>query len=310
MVRAAVGLAGLAGLAGAGLVGACAPAAGRDRITVATGAPQGVYRRLGDALAGIWHTEIGVATSVLASEGSVDNVGMLGDGRADVAFCAADVAADGGRSGAPLRAIARVHDDAVHVVVPAGSPARRLADLRGRRVSVGAPNSGVIVIVPRLLATVGLVPGRDLVPVPLGLAESAAALRDGTIDAFFWSGGLPTAGVEALARVLPIRLLDLTEQTDPVRRAFPVYEVATIPARTYGLPDPVATVSVRNLLLVRADLDDATAAALTSSLLDRRAALVAADPAGRSVDPRTAIGTQPVALHPGAAAAYRRLKGL
>lgn len=133
---------------------------------------------------------------------------------------------------------------------------------------------------------------------------SVAALRAGSIDAFFWSGGVPTAGVDALARQVPLRLLDLTEQVDALRRTYPVYDVTTVPARTYGLAEPVTTVSVRNVLLVTEGMAAPTARGLTRVLLDRVDALAAADPAGRSVDPRTAIGTQPVPLHAGAAATY------
>ncbi|MEJ2860365.1 TAXI family TRAP transporter solute-binding subunit [Actinomycetospora flava] len=300
--------------AGASAAGCAGPADGEAPVVVATGGPQGVYRRLGDALAGVWGVDPGVPTGVLGSEGSVDNVGMLVSGRARVAFCAADVAVDGAVDGArprhPLQALARVHDDAIHVVVPAESPVRRLADLRGRRVSVGAKNSGVLVIAPRLLATVGLTAERDMAAVMLALDDSIAALERGEIDAFFWSGGVPTAGVDQLARTRPVRLLDLGEETARLRTGYPVYDVTTVPAGTYRLADPVSTTSVRNVLLVTADMRPALAESLVRSMLDRRDALALADPAGRSIDPRTAIGTQPVALHPGAVAAYRAFKGV
>lgn len=301
-------------LAGAAAVGCAGPADGEAPVVIATGGPQGVYRRLGEALAALWGADPGVPTGVLGSEGSVDNVGMLVSGRARVAFCAADVAVDGAVDGArprhPLQALARVHDDAIHVVVPAESPIRRLADLAGRRVSVGARNSGVLVIAPRLLATVGLTAERDMDAVMLGLEDSLAALQRGTIDAFFWSGGLPTAGVERLAAARPVRLLDLAEETALLRTLYPVYDVTTVPAGTYGLADPVSTASVRNVLLVTADMAPALAQALTRVMLERRETLAQADPAGRAIDPRSAIGTQPVELHAGAQAAYRAAKGL
>jgi hypothetical protein len=304
--------AALAGLGAVVLAGCAAPGARLTDVALATGGDGGVYRRLGEALAGVWGADLGIRTRVLGSDGSVQNVDLLGAGSAQVVFCAVDVAADavGDRARPPLAALARVHDDAVHVVVPADSPIRRLADLRGRRVSIGAPSSGVLVIAPRLLATVGLDPRRDLAPAMLGLAESVTALQRGEIDAFFWSGGVPTAGVQVLAAVRPIRLLDLTEEVLALRRAHPVYDVTTVPARTYRLTDPVTTPSVRNVLLVTAALPDDGADDLTRVLLARRDSLAQADPAGRSIDPRTAIGTQPVPLHPGAAAAYRAIKGL
>lgn len=303
------------GVFAAGLLAtACGGPDTRGQVVLATGGPQGVYRHLGDALARLWQLEGGLTSRVLISEGSVDNVGMLVSGQAQVGFCAADVAVDGAVDGArpryPLQALARVHDDAIQVVVPAESPVRRLADLRGMRVSVGARNSGVLVIAPRLLATVGLTAERDLAASTLGLGDSVVAMQRGEIDAFFWSGGVPTAGVEALAATRPVRLLDLTEEVVGLRAQYPVYDVTTVPARTYGLADPVTTLSVRNVLLVTADMPTARAELLTRVMLEGRERLAQTDPAGRAIDPRAAIGTQPVALHPGAAAAYRTLKGL
>lgn len=306
------GASGVLALGATGALAGCARDAAGERVALATGAPPGVYHRLGAALADVWRTDLGARTSLLDSQGSVDNVGMLAAGRADVAFCALDVAVDGAVNGArptrPLQALARMHDDAIHVVVRADSDIRRLVDLRGRRVSVGAPNSGVLVIAPRLLATVGLFAESDLVASQAGLGDSITALQSGAIDAFLWSGGVPTTGVEQLARRVPLRLVDLTEQIDALRRAYPVYDVTTVPARTYGLAEPVTTVSVRNVLLTTARMAGATARGLTRVLLDRIDALAAADPAGRSIDPRTAIGSQPVPLHPGAREAYRAQK--
>ncbi|PVZ14336.1 TAXI family TRAP transporter solute-binding subunit [Actinomycetospora cinnamomea] len=168
----------------------------------------------------------------------------------------------------------------------------------------------MLVIAPRLLATVGLTAERDMSAVMLGLGDSVAALERDEIDAFFWSGGVPTAGVDRIAATRPVRLLDLGEETVRLRTRYPVYDVTTVPAGTYGLADPVSTASVRNVLLVTADMAPALAEPLTRAMLDRRAILAQADPAGRSIDARSAIGTQPVALHAGARAAFRAAKGL
>jgi TRAP-type uncharacterized transport system substrate-binding protein len=107
-----------------------------------------------------------------------------------------------------------------------------------------------------------------------------------------------------------VRLLDLGEETARLRTGYPVYDVTTVPAGTYRLADAVSTASVRNVLLVTADMDAALAEALTRAMLERRETLALADPAGRAIDPRSAIGTQPVRLHAGAQAAYRAVKGL
>jgi uncharacterized protein len=206
------------------------------------------------------------------------------------------------------RALARIYDDVVHVVVPATSQATTLADLRGTRVSIGAPDSGVRVIAERLLATAGLSPATDFQAIQLGINESVDAVARGELDAFFWSGGLPTRGVSALAEVRPIRLLNLEDIVTPVRAAFPEYAAGTVPAQSYGIPDPITTLLVRNFLLVGAGMPDDLASALVEGLFAAQEQLAAASPAALTIDLRAAIGTQPVPLHPGAERFFRAEK--
>lgn len=297
-----------------GLAGCASPYAG-TRLTVATGGTQGVYFGLGNALADAWSRRLGLRArpTVLATAGSVDNLRLLAAAAADVVFSQVDTAADQLYRSAPgdpraPRALARIYDDVVHVVVRATSPVTTLAGLRGARVSVGAPDSGVYVIATRLLAVAGLTPGRDLQAEQLGINESVAALQDGTIDAFFWSGGVPTEGVDRLARTVPIRLLNLEDVVTAVRAAHPAYASGTVPATTYGIPEPVTTLLVRNFLLVAASMPDDLANALVDGLFAAQPELAEVSPAALTIDPRAAIGTQPVPLHPGAEQFFRALK--
>ncbi|MCF7549994.1 TAXI family TRAP transporter solute-binding subunit [Pseudonocardia sp. WMMC193] len=303
----------LAGLAVPALVGPLAgcglPYDGR-RLTIAAGVGAGVYYRLGGTLAAIWSEQLGATPEVLTTAGSVDNLDRLAAGTADVAFSQVDTAAERLAVDAPgdprsPRALARIYDDAVHVVVRRDSPARRLVDLRGLAVAVGTPISGYYEIARRLLRTAGIDPDHGVEVRQLGLADSIAALRDGTVDAFFWSGGLPTSGITDLAAALPIRLLDLTDVLEDVRKAYPVYSPGTVPASAYGIGEPVATLFVRNFLLVPAGTDDDLAAALVQTMFAGQARLAAASPAALTIDARSAIGTQPVPLHPGAERFYR-----
>jgi TRAP transporter TAXI family solute receptor len=240
----------------------------------------------------------------------VDNLERLASRAADVVFSQVDTAADQltrtpADDPASPRALARIYDDVVHVVVPAAAAATRLADLRGARVSVGAPDSGVKVIAERLLAVAGLSPGSDFQALQLGINESVDAVASGEIDAFFWSGGLPTRGVAALAQTLPIRLLNLEDLITPVRAAYPVYAAGTVPAQTYGIPDPITTLFVRNFLVVRAEMPDDVAHALVEAVFATQEQLAAESPAALTIDLRAAIGTQPVPLHPGAERFFR-----
>ena len=130
----------------------------------------------------------------------------------------------------------------------------------------------------------------------------------GEIDAFFWSGGLTTPAVRRLAERLPIRLLDLDEDglLAAVRARYPVYAPGTVPAQSYrGVASPVTTMLVRNFLLVDAAMPDDLAAALVKVLFEEQAALTEAGSGALTIDPRAAISTQPVLLHPGAERFYR-----
>ncbi|GEL24394.1 C4-dicarboxylate ABC transporter substrate-binding protein [Pseudonocardia sulfidoxydans NBRC 16205] len=300
----------------AAVLSACTSAWADVRLTVAAGATQGVYYTLGGALADVWrdHLSLAVRPEVLSTEGSGQNLALLAGGRADVAFSQIDTAADalaatptGPRS---PRALARIYDDATQVVVRADSPYRALADLRGARVSIGAENSGVTPIAQRLLRGAGLDPDRDVQPATLGINDSVAAMRDDGIDAFFWSGGVPTVGVATLATTVPVRLLDLHDVLPRVRGAYPVYSTGTVPAQTYGIPDPITTLLVRNVLVVPAAMPDDVAAALVDGLFAEQPRLAAASAAALTIDARAAIGTQPVPLHPGAERFYRSTKAL
>jgi TRAP transporter TAXI family solute receptor len=305
VLRALAAAAVLAPLAGCG-----APYGGR-RLAIAAGVGAGVYYRLGGTLAAVWSEDLGATPEVLTTAGSVDNLDRLAAGTADVAFSQVDTAAE--RLTAPTdprapRALARIYDDAVHVVVRRESAARRLADLRGATVALGTPISGYYVIARRLLETAQIDPDQGIVPRQLGLSGAIDALRAGTVDAFFWSGGLPTDGITELAARTPIRLLDLTDVLAEVRRRYPVYSPGTVPASAYDIGAPVATVFVRNVLLVPAALEPDLAGALVRSMFAAQARLAAASPAALTIDARSAIGTQPVPLHPGAEAFYREGK--
>ncbi len=312
------------GAAGVGLglgtvAAGCASPYADLRLRIATGNPQGVYYLLGGALAEAWqgHLRLAARPEVLTTGGSVQNVGLLSSGAADVVVSQIDTADDLFAASAPdqprsPRALARIYDDVVHVVVRADAPYRRLADLRGSRVSVGEPSSGYFSQARLLLQAAGLNSVADVLPFPLDLPHSTDALLEGRIDAFFWTGGLPTLGVAVLSMKVPIRLLDLSDVLKPVRTEFPVYSSGTVPAQSYGIPEPVSTMLVRNVLLVAAELPDDVAAALVEALFAEQSQplLAAASAAALTIDTRSAIGTQPVPLHPGAVRYYRSTKGV
>jgi TRAP transporter TAXI family solute receptor len=281
------------------------------KLTVATGSLQGVYYRLGGALADAWTAQLGIAhPQVVATNGSVDNLRRLRTGQADVAFSAADAATrEDGEGPRRLRALARMHDDYLQLVVRSDLPARKLADLRGLRVSIGSPTSGVELIAERLLGSAGISPETDLLTTRLGLDDSLLEMREGRLDAFFWSGGVPTSGITALSESLGLRMLDLGDVLPQLREQYPEYGWATLPASAYGLPGgPVETLVVRNFLLVTDAMPDDVAEALVRGLFQAQPQLVAASEVARSIEPRAAVETTPVPLHAGAMTYYRGAK--
>ncbi|MGW9197256.1 TAXI family TRAP transporter solute-binding subunit [Micromonospora chersina] len=277
------------------------------RIRIATGSPTAVYHAFGQSLAALLNRELpGVQASVVVTAASAQNVRLVGSGEAELGFTQADVLPPHAPEHPTVLAVARVYDDLLHLVTTAGGSVRTLADLRGRRVSVGADGSGTEVTATRLLTVAQL--GGTVVQEHLGLDDSVAALRAGRIDAFFFSGGLPVRGVAELAGRTSVRMVDLGEWTEPLRSGYgQVYVTRDIPRSVYGA-DPVSTVANPNYLIVRADLPTELVREVTRLLMERREELAAAHPAAGRMSPRAAIVTTPLPLHPGAAEWYRATK--
>ena len=269
-------------------------------LTVATGGQGGIYAVWGAAYARAISKSLdgyrGVATP---TTGSVENLERLRDGRAQIALTLGDTALDAveGRQAfdrpVALKALAQIYPSYVQVVTRADSDIGTLEDLKGKRVSVGSPDSGTQVVADRVLdvAKVGGFKRRQL-----GVEESARALERGQIDAFFWSGGVPTAAVADLSKRTPVALVDLLRYAPEMRRRWGgVYGGATVPTGTYGLESPVSTVTIPNYVVVSDRMDAALAHDLTSLLFS----------SGRVKDRERAQDViAEVGLHPGAQAYF------
>ncbi|WP_043640501.1 TAXI family TRAP transporter solute-binding subunit [Nonomuraea candida] len=278
---------------------------GRRELRLATGLAGGPYRPLGDRLAEELR-RAGVRTRVMGTAASVQNLTMMTDGRADAGFALADSAADAVRvRHQPVTALARMYMNYVHLVVPATSGVTEVRQLSGRAVSIGVEGSGTAVTATRVLAAAGL--ERPPRAVRLNLDTSVEALLRGRIEAFFWSGGVPTP---ALAARDDLRLLPLEPLVPVLRRAYgPVYEHASVPAGAYGGATSVPTVGTPSYLMCRASLPDDLAYTITETLFLARDRLQAPSAPGGRLDERYAIGTGTVPLHPGAARYYRSVYG-
>ncbi|GAA2968078.1 TAXI family TRAP transporter solute-binding subunit [Actinokineospora diospyrosa] len=289
------------------LLAACEAQFPSVRLRVAAGNKSGVYNTISQFMAGVWQARLGMdRPEVLETGGSPDNVKKLLAGEVDIAFSAADVASKPTTGPRVPRALARIYDDYLHVVVRDDGRIQELSDLRGMRVGIGAKDSGVEFIAKRILALTGLDTPGMLTQQSMDLASSVKALKAGTVDAFFWSGGLPTPSISSLGDVLPIRLLDLAEDIPALRKQYPVYNSASIPASIYHLAGrPVNTLAVPNFLLVTDQMSDDLAEGLIREFFDALPELAKQTPAALSIDLQSAIETDPLQLHPGAERFYR-----
>jgi hypothetical protein len=281
------------------------------KVRIATGSQAAVYYAYGSAMAQLIRDRLpDVQPSVLVTAASAENVNLVLAGSAEVGFTQADIAGEGAlRSPGQLVTLARLYDDYVHLVVRQPSDIHSLADLRGRRVSLGAPGSGTGITANRLLSVGPTGLADSLQREQLGLDESVTALREGRIDAFFFSGGLPVAAVDTLAKSVAIRLIDLHDYVPLLRRQFgEYYAERVVPSSTYSGVEPTLTIGIPNYLVVNATMPEPMAYALTRLLFEGRDALARAHPAGARLNVRSAISTPPLSLHAGAAHYYRDIK--
>jgi TRAP transporter TAXI family solute receptor len=288
-------------------------------VTMSTGVTSGVYARYGQLLQGqLARDAPGLGVTLRTSAGSVENLERLANGEADFAIATADsiasFRAEDPEGAERLRACARLYDDYMQLVVPADSPVRDAGDLAGLRVGVGEDGSGVQLVTRELLAAAGLEMETDLTPVREAISTMPQMLEAGRLDAFFWSGGLPTTAVELLARRIDIRLVPLGDLMPALAERGPAtdyYRAAVLPPDAY--PDiqgaeSISTIAVANLLLTTEDVPDAVAEQVTRSVINGRDRIGREVHAAQRVDLRTAVYTQPLELHPGAVAYYRSVK--
>jgi TRAP transporter TAXI family solute receptor len=298
-----------------GSAGACE--ATEAQLTIATGNSTGVYYVLGGGMASLISAETPIRATAAETGASVQNIQQLVDGTYDIAFSLADTAADAvtGKGSftepQPVRALGRIYSNYTQVVARKDSGITSIEDLRGKTVSTGSPKSGTEVIANRLLQSAGLDPAKDVKAQRLDLAKTVDGLKDGTIDAFFWSGGLPTPNLTDLFTSQPdlAAFIDITPQLPKLQEINSVYAEGTIPAATYNLKSDVKTIVVPNLLLVTDEFPANNACAITKLLWSSTDKLAQVHPSAKELDPKLAQDSAPVELAPGAKEALTELAG-
>ncbi|MGW4797037.1 TAXI family TRAP transporter solute-binding subunit [Nonomuraea sp. NPDC004297] len=304
-------------LVAAGCGGQGAGGGAGNRISIATGGTTGVYYVYGGGLAKLLSSGIpNTNATASVTSASVENIKLLASGKAQIGFSQADTAADAvnGKdtftTKQPIKAIARIYDNYAHVVVAPGVDAAKIADLKGKRVSLGPANSGTQVVARRMLKAAGIDPDTGVTKQQLSINEAVQAVKDGTIDAFFWVGGLPTAGITDLATSRPdMKMLDAGDVLGTMHTTYGEQYVAldVDMAATYKLSGSLKTVGIANVLLVPDSMSEQLAHDITKLLFDKKADLSAVHPEAQKLDPALGRQVAPVELHPGAARYYQEL---
>lgn len=287
------------------------------RLSIVTGGTGGVYYPYGGGLASLISKNVSnVEAAAEVTAASVDNMKLIQSDKADLAFTLADTLYDAydGRgpfkdSGkVPVRALAVLYSNYTHIVASEDSGIKTLADLKGKRVGVGSPGSGTEIIANRILEAAGINPDTDIKRERLGVAESAGAMKDKKIDAFFWSGGLPTAAVLDLAATpgQKLRFLGSTEvMAKMVEKYGPFYFKLTIKKGVYaGLDADVDVVGVANLLVVNEKFDASLAYDILKMMVDKQADVALIHAEAKNFGLPQATDGSPIPFHPGAIKFY------
>ena len=282
------------------------------RISISTGGTGGVYYPLGGGMANVLSKYVpGLQVTAEVTGGSVDNLKLLGAGKAEVGFSMVDAAWDAANGAdkfkdgkISVRTLMVLYPNRVQVVTVEGTGINKLADIRGKRVSTGSAGSGVEVVALRMLEAMGLDAKKDLKQERLGASESANAIKDRKIDAFFWVGGVPTASLTDLAATpgVKMKLLDHAELADAMNKKYgPLYAKGTIPAGSYpGMDKPSAIIDIWNVLVTSDKMSDMMAYNIVKTLVEKKPELVAVHKEAENIDIKNQAVGSPLPFHPGA----------
>ncbi|SMC95562.1 TAXI family TRAP transporter solute-binding subunit [Primorskyibacter flagellatus] len=293
---------------------AATPAMAQMQLSIATGGTGGVYYPMGGGLAEVINNNVeGYSATAEVTGASVENMGLIATGDADLAIGLADTVQQAysgtgrfeGQELPMIRAVGSLYANMVQIVTLADSDIETIDDLKGKRVSVGAPGSGTEVNAKTLLEANGI-SFDDFNAQRLNFNETADALNNGDIDAGFWSVGAPTSSILNLATTNSIRMIGLSdEQVEAAKAADPVFASLSLAGGVYdGVADAVSTLGVPNVLVVSSEMDEDTVYMITKAMYENIADMQAVHPAANETTVEFSMNATPVPLHPGALRYY------
>ena len=303
-----------AALAAFAIITASPAARAQEFVNILTGGTAGVYYPLGVALSKIYAEKIpNVRPSVQSTKASVENLNLIQSGKGEIALTLGDSLADAWNGVADagfktkldkLRTIAGVYPNYIQIVASKESGIKTIADLKGKRLSVGAPRSGTELNARAILGAAGLKYGDLGKTEYLPFAESVELMKNRQLDATLQSAGLGVASIRDLASSVEIVVVEVPAAL--VTKAGPPFQSAQIPAGTYkGQDAAVNTAVVPNYLVTRSDLSDALVYEMTKQLFENLPSMIAAHSAAKQIDIQKAAKGSPIPLHPGAAKYYK-----
>jgi TRAP transporter TAXI family solute receptor len=302
--RRLLGAATALALAGAGL-----PAQAQDFINILTGGTSGVYYPLGVALSKVFSDKVqGSRPSVQATKASVENLTLLQQGKGEIGFTLGDSLAMGWAGDEEagfrskldkLRGVTAIYPNYIQIVASKESGIKTLADLKGKRLSVGAPKSGTELNARAILQGAGLT-YKDLGKVEyLPFGESVELMKNRQLDATLQSAGLGVSSIRDLATSVPIVVVEIPAAV--IDKVGSPYVKVSIPANTYeGQTEAVPTAAVVNYLVTHSGVKDETVYQMTKAIYESLPDLAAAHAAARDIKLESALSGMPIPVHPGA----------
>ncbi|MFD0825742.1 TAXI family TRAP transporter solute-binding subunit [Neobacillus sp. M.A.Huq-85] len=275
-------------------------------MSILTGGTGGTYYPLGGSFAKIIKDETGIQANVETSGASAENMNSLKQGDAEIAFTQTDIASYA-KSGKLMfkdnkvenvQAIATLYPETIQIVTTEKSGIKSMEDLKGKKVSVGAPGSGTVANAEQILELHGMT-FDDIKKQDLSFDESTQGIQDGTIDAAFVTAGTPTGAVESLSATEDIVIVPIAgDKIDALIEKYPYYVKDEVPVGTYGLKNAASTVAVQAMLVARSDLSEKVVYDITKAIFENLDKVTHAK--GKLIKVENGLNGVGIEVHPGA----------
>ncbi len=284
----------------------------KNFITIATGGTAGAYYPLGGALSNIYNTIDGITANSQTTGASVENIGLVANGEAEVAFVQNDVtyhAWEGIESFndkeklRSIRGLSMLYPEVIQLIAREDSNIKSVEDLRGKKVAVGAAASGTEINARQILELYGL-SYDDINQDFLSFSEAADQLKNKQIDAAFVTAALPTSAVTEVSQTSNINIVPIDRAKELVEE-YPYYSEITLEAGTYKNNDEdINTLAVMAMLIVPEDLDEDLAYQLTKEMFEQKHLIEESHARGKDIKLENALVGMPIEVHPGAKKYY------